>query len=484
MTASVLAAGISASDEVLVAAVRAGDDTAFEELYRRYRRRISSFLNRFVHDEGRAEDLAQEAFMSALRRLRATDSEINFKPWIYEIARNGAIDHHRRASRAEEISMDADHGLRPADQLRLVGSVAPESALFTKDTLDRLRRAFAELSESHERILVLRELEGLSYREIAERMDLSRPAVESTLFRARRRLEYEFAEDDAGRRCAAMRVVLARLAEGVDVRGEERRAARHLRRCASCRLTARELGVDPKQGATLRAKAAALLPLPFLRPRSSGADVSDGHASTPSSAGSGWTMLAGPGADLAAHAAAKAAALVAALALVGGGGATLGGVGPLAPPMDRPAGKAKPGSHSSPAAGSRAASAAARRAESPSQAGRTRGSAQPRSSPTPSGGPSRQTDPGPSLPSVTRSPAGSSLTPDVPLLGSHSGPGLALPDASSGGASAPGPSSLPHLPSGTPALPAFSSAFSRPRLEPGSAAGAGPTVPSAPSPPH
>ena len=93
-------AGTEVADADLVARVRAGDDSAFEELYLRYFPRISAFVCRMLRDDGRCEDVAQEAFMSALRRMRATDSEITFKPWIYQIARNAAIDSYRRNSHA------------------------------------------------------------------------------------------------------------------------------------------------------------------------------------------------------------------------------------------------------------------------------------------------------------------------------------------------------------------------------------------------
>src|SRR3954454_5148117 len=132
----VIATGIAASDTDLVAGVRAGDDCAFEELYRRYQRRIASFVRRVVRDEARAEDVAQEAFLSALRRLRATDSEITFKPWIYEIARNAAIDSYRRTNRAEELPMDSEELLRPSDRWRLVGTAVPHTALVAKERLD------------------------------------------------------------------------------------------------------------------------------------------------------------------------------------------------------------------------------------------------------------------------------------------------------------------------------------------------------------
>jgi RNA polymerase sigma factor (sigma-70 family) len=209
-------AGCEAADAELVAAVRAGDDSAFEELYRRYQPRIARFVCSMLHDAARCEDVAQEAFLSALRRMRETDAEINFKPWIYQIARNAAIDSYRRNNHAVEVSMDADDGLRASDRTRLVGlEGSPDAALITKERLDHLQGAFDELSDVHTRVLVMRELEGMSYREIGQKLELTRPAVESALFRARRRLESEYAELSEGRRCEAMEGTIARIAQGV-----------------------------------------------------------------------------------------------------------------------------------------------------------------------------------------------------------------------------------------------------------------------------
>src|SRR5919197_3738360 len=169
------------TDHHLVAAVRAGDDHAFERLYERYHRRIAAYIFGMVRDHGRAEDLTQEVFVSALRRMRQTDRPIAFKPWIYEIAKNACIDAFRRSRRAEEISYDADEGLAPGDYGRLVShEPIPEAAVAAKQQLEHLCGAFGGLSDAHHEILVLRELEGLSYREIGERMGMSRPAVEST----------------------------------------------------------------------------------------------------------------------------------------------------------------------------------------------------------------------------------------------------------------------------------------------------------------
>jgi hypothetical protein len=175
-----------------------------------------------------------------------------------------------------------------------------------------LQSAFDELSDVHTKVLVMRELEGMSYREIGDKLDLTRPAVESALFRARRRLESEYEEIADGRRCKAMRATLARMVQGTHGDSEERRLARHVKRCHSCRHRARVLGVEPQTAlGTLRRKAAALLPIPWLFRRSGGD-------------GGGITSLFSTGAN-AAPLAERAAALVAAAALVGAGGAALSG---------------------------------------------------------------------------------------------------------------------------------------------------------------
>ena len=209
--------------------------------------------------------------------------------------------------------MDSDNGLRASDRHRLVGlDGGPDTALVTKERLTHLQGAFDELSDVHTKVLVMRELEGMSYREIGDKLDLTRPAVESALFRARRRLESEYEEIADGRRCKAMRATLLRMVQGTQRATEEHRLARHLKRCHSCRHRARVLGVQPQTAiGTLRKKAAALLPIPWLFKRSGGD-------------GGGITGLFSTGAN-AAPLAERAAALVAAAALVGAGGAALGG---------------------------------------------------------------------------------------------------------------------------------------------------------------
>ena len=318
---------VVATDTDLVAAVRGGDDAAFEELYRRYYPRIAAFVRGYLRDGGRAEDVTQEAFMSALRRLRQTDGEINFKPWIFEISRNGAIDQYRRNVRTDEVSIDIEGGFAAAEVSRVVPPRGPDSWMLDKERLDHLRGALDELSETHHRIIVMRELEGLSYREIGAKMHLTPAAVESTLFRARRKLEHEYSQLDTGRRCQLIGAVIGRLAEGLDSDRDRRRLDRHARRCSSCRRRARQLGIEPMLPRhSIAAKAAALLPLPlFLRRRFSG--ESPGLATQQAAAPIG--AVGAPTLEVGAAVAGKAVAVVAAVALVGGGGATLGGAGPF-----------------------------------------------------------------------------------------------------------------------------------------------------------
>src|SRR5829696_4673341 len=214
------------TDHSLVAAVRRGDDRAFEALYTRYHRRIQAYVFGMVKDHQRAEDVTQEVFVSALRRMRATERPIAFKPWIYEIAKNACIE-------------------------QVVG-------------------AFGGLSDAHHEILVLRELEGLSYREIGEKMGMSRPAVESTLFRARRRLSEEYDELASGQRCLRIQSIIVTAGSGRLGARDTRRLARHVAHCQPCRRQAVAAGVDAalvsRRSARERAieKVAALFPIPLL----------------------------------------------------------------------------------------------------------------------------------------------------------------------------------------------------------------------------
>jgi RNA polymerase sigma factor (sigma-70 family) len=265
-------------DLALVAGVRAGNDRAFEALYVRYQARITAYVRGMVQDHGRAEDITQEVFMSALRRMRETRAEIVFKPWIYEIAKNACIDAWRRSRRTNEVSIDAQDALGADDHGRLAGpAVTPHSAIDAKFAFDNLCGAFGGLSQTHHEILVMREFEGLSYREIGERLGMSRPSVESTLFRARRRLSEEYEELVSGERCRRVQqIVDSPSARAAGLR-DQRRVSRHISHCQPCRRYARRSGLEVETAAPpAAAAAAAVTPLPLFSQRRGGEDAREG----------------------------------------------------------------------------------------------------------------------------------------------------------------------------------------------------------------
>jgi RNA polymerase sigma factor (sigma-70 family) len=312
-------AAYAGDDTELVTAVRRGDDRAFEVLYQRYHARIAAYVRGMVKDHARAEDVTQEVFFSALRRMRDTERPIAFKPWVYEIARNACIDAYRRTSRADELSYDAEGGLGAGDHLRLVSpDQGPDAVVESKQRLDDLCGAFGGLSEAHHQILVLRELEGLSYREIGERLGMSRPAVESTLFRARRRLTEEYDELVSGRRCERVQAIITSAAEGMLGARDRRKLARHTATCQACRRHARLMGLeDVEAPTTVRGRLAAFVPIPaFLRRSGDGAGVAGGHGS---GLAAQVSSSLGAMADPVAATWTKAVAAAAALAFAGAG---------------------------------------------------------------------------------------------------------------------------------------------------------------------
>lgn len=325
-------AAVAATDEQLVEAARAGSDEAFEALFRRYRDRMTGYVRRIVGDAGRAEDIVQEAFMSALRSMRASDREINFRPWMFQIAKNACIDHLRSARRAEEVSINSED-FRSNDERRLAQAMpGTETSVSRNEEWSNLKQAFGGLPDSQREILALRELGGLSYEEIGGRVGLSRSAVESVLFRARRGLKHEFDEIATGERCRTMRHVMAEVAEGLGTMRDRRKLLGHVRECVQCRREVAAMGLsglavtDRRAGRARRAasRAAALLPLPiFFRPRPAASGGGPGPAERAHGFLSTLGSAAGPGTEQTASLVAKTAAMVAAAAIVGGG---VGGV--------------------------------------------------------------------------------------------------------------------------------------------------------------
>jgi len=253
------------SEQWLVQAARDGDDRAFEQLYANYRERITAFIHSRVRDYGRAEDISQEVFMAALRQLRANDQQVTFKPWVYAIAKNACIDEFRRSARGREVPVETDDDFPTDHRASLSVVPSPSAAIESKQALNDLRGAFRGLSESHHRLIVMRELEGRSYDEIGNRLGMTRQMVESGLFRARRKLTEEYDELSSGRRCEQVQTVIdsgaAVVLKALGVK-ERRRLTQHLSHCEGCRQHALLAGVNEKllRPRSIADKIAAFLP--------------------------------------------------------------------------------------------------------------------------------------------------------------------------------------------------------------------------------
>jgi RNA polymerase sigma factor (sigma-70 family) len=172
-------------DDALVERVRGGDTRSFDVLFERYGQSICNFVAMRVADRAAAEDVTQEIFIAALRGIRSTQNEINFKSWVYEIARNACIDQYRRTQRSGiSVPLTDEQAHNSSSQLG-----QPERDFEVSERFTELCEAIRELPGVQRDLLVLREFGGLSYAEIAEKEATTVPAVETALHRARRRLE-------------------------------------------------------------------------------------------------------------------------------------------------------------------------------------------------------------------------------------------------------------------------------------------------------
>jgi RNA polymerase sigma-70 factor (ECF subfamily) len=190
-------------DRDLVVRYQQGDIAAFDELYRRYFDRLHAYCARRVGDRHAAEELAQEAFLKALRAMPGFAGDRRFYPWMTVIAQRLCIDHHRRTSRVEPTP-EIDPGAVEADH----------EALFAAVDRDHVTAAFARLAARHREVLELREEREWSYQQIADHLDVPVTTIEALLHRARKALRRQFLAV-AGGNAAALPVVgalVARLA--------------------------------------------------------------------------------------------------------------------------------------------------------------------------------------------------------------------------------------------------------------------------------
>ncbi len=180
-------------DQQLVERVQRGDKRAFELLVAKYQRKIHRLLSRLIRDPAEIEDVAQEAFVKAYRALPNFRGDSAFYTWLYRIAINTAKNHlvaqGRRAPTTTETEVEDAENFEDADQLRDVNT--PDSMLLSKQVGEAVNRAIERLPEDLRTAIVLRELEGLSYEEIAETMNCPIGTVRSRIFRAREAIAQE-----------------------------------------------------------------------------------------------------------------------------------------------------------------------------------------------------------------------------------------------------------------------------------------------------
>lgn len=178
------------TDQQLVERVQAGDRSAFNLLVLKYQHRVLKLVGRFVSDAAEAEDVAQEAFLKAYRALASFRGDSAFYTWLYRIAINTAKN-ALVSSRRRPVDFDLD--LQDPEQYdrhaRLKDADTPEGVLLTDEIREVLEKAMEQLPEDLRTAIVLRELEGLSYEEIAEAMDCPVGTVRSRIFRAREAID-------------------------------------------------------------------------------------------------------------------------------------------------------------------------------------------------------------------------------------------------------------------------------------------------------
>ncbi len=180
-------------DQQLVERVQRGDKAAFDLLVVKYQRKIFRLLSRLIRDSAEIEDVAQEAFVKAYRALPNFRGDSAFYTWLYRIAINTAknylVSQGRRAPTSTQSDVEDAETFDDGDHLRDLNT--PDSMLVTKQVGEAVNRAIDQLPEDLRTAIVLREMEGLSYEEIAESMQCPIGTVRSRIFRAREAIALE-----------------------------------------------------------------------------------------------------------------------------------------------------------------------------------------------------------------------------------------------------------------------------------------------------
>jgi RNA polymerase sigma-70 factor (ECF subfamily) len=177
----------------VVAWANQGHEAAFRELVRRYERPVFSLLYRMVRDRALAEDLAQETFIKVLNGIKSYKPDFKFSSWIFKIANNAAIDHIRRKS-LDTLSLDGAPDAETPEAMRataiqLAGKdETPLQEVVNRELGSAIERAIGRLRPEYRACILLRHVEGYSYEEIAETLDLPLGTVKTYIHRARNEL--------------------------------------------------------------------------------------------------------------------------------------------------------------------------------------------------------------------------------------------------------------------------------------------------------
>ena len=327
-----------ASDERLIALTRSGQQAAFEALVARYQQRLLAFCRHMLRSREDAEDVLQEVFAAAFNAIMADSREINARPWLYRIARNRSLNHLRRTTAIGVDSMDAHF----AD----AGQSTSEKA-HGREEFRLLVEDIGHLPESQRSALVLREMDALSYEQIADVMDTTVPSVKSLLVRARIGL----AEAAEARKltCEEVRFELGETAEGL--RSISAPVRRHVKQCDRCRAFRTQLRSNNRAlaaimpiGPLLLLKKTLLVKLGLAKLWAGGAGASGGAATASAGGAAGATGSAvavtggGFGGIAAGAVAVKAVVVVAAATIVAVGTTKIFHHAPTArPPTNTPA---------------------------------------------------------------------------------------------------------------------------------------------------
>ena len=177
-------------DLELVKRVQRGDKTAFDLLVRKYQHRIGAVIGRFVHDYAESQDVAQESFIRAYRAIGNFRGDSQFYTWLYRIAVNTAKNHLVAAKRRPPTSdVDAEDAEHFSGATRMHDGDTPEHELLREEIARTVSDAVSHLPEELRQAITLREMDGLSYEEIAETMDCPVGTVRSRIFRAREAID-------------------------------------------------------------------------------------------------------------------------------------------------------------------------------------------------------------------------------------------------------------------------------------------------------